>query len=327
MQIAIAVENALAYRKLTESHVHLNEEKEYLEHEIQLRNDFGEIVGTSGALRRVLAAVKTVAPTDSTVLLLGETGTGKELIARAIHNLSGRHLRTFVRLSAALPTEAARKRAVGYEKGAFTGATSSRIGRLELAHRVLFLDEVGDIPASCSRSFCVLSKTRVRATQGAHPSHRCSVIMPFNRDLDVMVEDGSFRTIFTTPQCLPSDPAASREAGNIPRSRGISRRNLRANAALCFNHSTARDGRSASGNGPATSANRERHRTGSHFVARVGPGSLHDLQRSRHVARPSARQLRDIERTLSFRRCGNRAALCGHRAAARLESNGRRYSP
>ena len=147
-QIAIAVENALAYQEITGMKEQLAEANLYLEDEIRLQHDFSGIIGDSPALKRVLQAVETVAPTDATVLLRGETGTGKELLARAIHNLSRRRERTFVRLSvAALPITLIESELFGYEKGAFSGAATARIGRLELANRgTLFLDEVGDIP-------------------------------------------------------------------------------------------------------------------------------------------------------------------------------------
>ncbi|MFL6278520.1 MAG: sigma 54-interacting transcriptional regulator, partial [Vicinamibacterales bacterium] len=146
-QIAIAVENARAYEHVTDTNALLTDEKDYLERE--LRHEFAEIVGTSPRLRRVLKAVETVAPTDSTVLLLGETGTGKELVARAIHTLSARRERSFVRTNvAALAPGLLESELFGHEKGAFTGAIASRTGRLELAHGgTLFLDEAGDIPA------------------------------------------------------------------------------------------------------------------------------------------------------------------------------------
>src|SRR5262249_60290806 len=125
-----------------------NSEKLYLEDEIRTDRNFEEIVGNSAALRHVLQQVEIVAPTDSTVLIQGETGTGKELIARAIHNVSERRARTFVKLNcAAIPTGLLESELFGHEKGAFTGAIAQKVGRFELAHGgTLFLDEVGDIP-------------------------------------------------------------------------------------------------------------------------------------------------------------------------------------
>ena len=147
-QVAIAVENAMAYKEIANLKDRLAQEKLYLEDEIRGESDFEGIVGQSSALRHVLNLVETVAPSDSTVLLLGETGTGKELIARAIHDRSRRKERTLVRLNcAAIPTGLLESELFGHEKGAFTGAISQKIGRLELADQgTLFLDEVGDIP-------------------------------------------------------------------------------------------------------------------------------------------------------------------------------------
>lgn len=145
-QIAIAVENALAYREIETLKNKLASEKVYLEEEIKY--NFAEIVGQSRALKKVLQQVETVAPTDSAVLLCGETGTGKELIARAIHDLSGRRERTLVKLNcAAIPTGLLESELFGHEKGAFTGAIAQRLGRFELANKgTLLLDEIGEIP-------------------------------------------------------------------------------------------------------------------------------------------------------------------------------------
>jgi formate hydrogenlyase transcriptional activator len=147
-QISIAIENALAYREIETLKNKLAEEKLYLEEEIQTVFNFEEIIGQSAALKRILKQIETVAPTDSTILIQGETGTGKELIARAIHKLSQRQAHTLVKLNcAAIPTGLLESELFGHEKGAFTGAIAQRIGRFELAHRgTLFLDEVGDIP-------------------------------------------------------------------------------------------------------------------------------------------------------------------------------------
>jgi len=147
-QIAIAVENALAFRKMAERAQTLREEKLYLQDEIRTEYNFEEIIGDSQTLRRILDELQTVAPTDSTILILGETGTGKELIARAIHHLSARRERTLVKVNcAAIPMGLLESELFGHEKGAFTGAIAQRIGRFELAHRgTIFLDEVGDIP-------------------------------------------------------------------------------------------------------------------------------------------------------------------------------------
>ena len=147
-QVAVAVDNALAYDNIAQLRDKLAKEKLYLEEEIQTDYNFEEIVGDSQALKRVLKAVQTVAVTDSTVLILGETGSGKELVARALHNLSDRRERTFVKLNcAAIPTGLLESELFGHEKGAFTGAIATKIGRFELADSgTLFLDEVGEIP-------------------------------------------------------------------------------------------------------------------------------------------------------------------------------------
>jgi len=195
-QIAIAVENARAYDELAHANAQLAGEKEYLERELQ--REFAEVVGKSRALRRTLTAVKTVAPTDSSVLILGETGTGKELIARAIHKLSPRRERPFVRMSAAaLPTGLLESELFGHEKGAFTGAAMSRSGRLEVANRgTLFLDEVGDIPLELQPKLLRVLQEREFERLGSSRTQRVDVriVAATNRDLDRMVEDGSFRS-------------------------------------------------------------------------------------------------------------------------------------
>jgi formate hydrogenlyase transcriptional activator len=195
-QIAIAVENARSYEAMAALNAQLTDEKQYFERELQ--QEFSEIVGTSSALGRVLTAVRTVAPTDSTVLLLGETGTGKELIAHAIHDLSPRRDRTFVRMSvAALPPGLLESELFGHEKGAFTGATTSRTGRLELAHRgTLFLDEVGDIPMEVQPKLLRVLQEREFERLGSTRTQRVDVriVAATNRDLAQMVEAGSFRS-------------------------------------------------------------------------------------------------------------------------------------
>ena len=196
-QVAIAVENALAYQEMSEIKDQLIEEKHYLESEIRLEHDFEGIIGASSALKRVCQAVETVAPTDATVLIRGETGTGKEMLARAIHNLSPRRNRTLVRLNmAALPVTLIESELFGYEKGAFTGANTSRTGRLELAnHGTLFLDEVGDMPMEVQPKLLrVLQERefeRLGSTRTQHVDVR--VIAATNRNLEAMVTDGLFR--------------------------------------------------------------------------------------------------------------------------------------
>jgi len=197
-QIAIAVENALSFRQISELTDKLALEKLYLEDEIRADADFEEIVGTSQALHRVLRLVETVAPTDSTVLISGETGTGKELIARAIHNLSPRASKTFVKLNcAALPAGLLESELFGHEKGAFTGAVAQRIGRLELAdHGTIFLDEVGEIPLELQPKLLRVLQEREIERLGGTRTIRTDVrlIAATNRDLAGMVQGQTFRS-------------------------------------------------------------------------------------------------------------------------------------
>jgi formate hydrogenlyase transcriptional activator len=145
--VAVAVDNALAYEEIAALKNRLAVEKLYLEDEIRSEQNFEEIIGDSAALKKILKQVETVAPTESTVLLQGETGTGKELFARAIHNISERRERTLVKINcAAIPTGLLESELFGHERGAFTGAIAQKIGRFELADGgTLFLDEVRDI--------------------------------------------------------------------------------------------------------------------------------------------------------------------------------------
>ena len=162
-QVALAVENAQSYRQIIELKDQLAKEKHYLQEEIRTEHNFDEIVGESSALRRVLKEVETVAPTDSTVLIRGETGTGKELIARALHELSPRRERTFVKINcAAIPTGLLESELFGHEKGAFTGAISQKVGRFELAHLgdVVFSMRWGTFRRSCNPNCCACCRSR-----------------------------------------------------------------------------------------------------------------------------------------------------------------------
>jgi formate hydrogenlyase transcriptional activator len=197
-QIAIAVENALAYREISELKDKLAQEKLYLEEEIRSESNFEQIIGNSPALRHVLEMVDTVAPSDSTVLLLGETGTGKELIARAIHDHSRRKDRTFVKLNcAAIPTGLLESELFGHERGAFTGAISQKIGRLELADQgTLFLDEVGDIPIEIQPKLLRALQEREFERLGSTQTKRVNIrlVAATNRDLERMIADREFRS-------------------------------------------------------------------------------------------------------------------------------------
>jgi formate hydrogenlyase transcriptional activator len=160
-QVAIAVENALAYNEIETLKNKLEKEKLYLEEEIRSEYNFEEIVGSSSVLKRALQNVQTVATTDSTVLIYGETGTGKELIARAIHNLSERHERTLVKVNcAAIPTGLLESELFGHEKGAFTGAIDRRIGRFELAHQGTFSMKSKTFRWICNQNCCACFRNR-----------------------------------------------------------------------------------------------------------------------------------------------------------------------
>ena len=196
-QIAIALDNALSYQRIEELNAQLAEEKVYLEDEIRTDNPFEEIVGQSRALKAVLKQVETVAPTDSTVLIFGETGSGKELVARAIHDLSSRRQATFVNLNcAAIPTGLLESEMFGHEKGAFTGAIAQRIGRFELAHRgTMFLDEVGEIPLELQTKLLRVLQEREFERLGSSRTIRTDarLVAATNRDLAAMVEERLFR--------------------------------------------------------------------------------------------------------------------------------------
>ena len=197
-QIAIAIENCLAYREVSELKERLAQENLYLEQEIRGDIEFGEIVGNSPALKHVLHLVETVAPTDSTVLLLGETGTGKELVARAVHEHSRRKDRIFVKINcAAIPTGLLESELFGHEKGAFTGAIRQKIGRLELADGgTFFLDEVADIPSEVQPKLLRALQEQEFERLGSTRTLKVNVrlIAATNRDLEKMVASREFRS-------------------------------------------------------------------------------------------------------------------------------------
>jgi formate hydrogenlyase transcriptional activator len=197
-QVAIAIDNALAYRQITELTDKLTQEKLYLEDELRNEMNFEEIIGNSAELRRVLRQVEAVAPTGSTVLIYGETGTGKELIARAVHNLSQRRAHAFLKLNcAAIPTGLLESELFGHEKGAFTGAISQHIGRFELASQgTIFLDEIGEIPLELQPKLLRVLQEREFERLGNSRTFRTDarLIAATNRDLGEMVEEQKFRS-------------------------------------------------------------------------------------------------------------------------------------
>jgi formate hydrogenlyase transcriptional activator len=197
-QVAIALDNALAYREINELKEKLEKENVYLRDEIRTETNFEEIVGESAGLKRVLQQLEIVAPTDSTVLILGETGTGKELIARALHQLSTRSDRAFVKINcAAIPTGLLESELFGHEKGAFTGAISQKVGRFELAHRgTLFLDEIGEVPLELQSKLLRVLQEQEFERLGGTRTIRVDIrlVAATNRDLTLMMEAGLFRS-------------------------------------------------------------------------------------------------------------------------------------
>jgi len=221
-QIALAVENALAYREIRELKEQLSKEKLYLEDEIRTEMNFAQIIGNSASLRRVLKQVETVAPTDSTVLIYGETGTGKELIARGIHDLSPRRSKPFVKLNcAAIPTGLLESELFGHEKGAFTGAIAQRIGRFEVADGgTIFLDEIGEIPLELQTKLLRVLQEREFERLGSSRTLRTDarLIAATNRDLEAMVAEQKFRSdLFFRVNVFPVHVPPLRERqGDIP---------------------------------------------------------------------------------------------------------------
>jgi formate hydrogenlyase transcriptional activator len=221
-QVAIAVENALAFGQIRELKEQLSKEKLYLEDEIRTEMNFAQIIGNSSSLRRTLKQVETVAPTDSTVLIYGETGTGKELIARGIHDLSPRRAKPFVKLNcAAIPTGLLESELFGHEKGAFTGAIAQRIGRFEVADGgTIFLDEIGEIPLELQTKLLRVLQEREFERLGSSRTLRTDarLIAATNRDLETMVSEQKFRSdLFFRLNVFPVHVPPLRERqGDIP---------------------------------------------------------------------------------------------------------------
>ncbi|HEX6806178.1 MAG TPA: sigma 54-interacting transcriptional regulator [Terriglobales bacterium] len=221
-QVAVAVDNARAYDEIAKYKEKLAKEKSYLEDEIRAQHNFGEVVGNSHPLREVLKQVEIAAPTDANVLVLGETGTGKELIARAVHRLSSRRESNFIKLNcAAIPTGLLESELFGHEKGAFTGAISQKVGRLELADKgTLFLDEIGEIPAELQPKLLRVLQDHEFERLGSNRTIRVNVrlIAATNRDLAQAVADKQFRTdLFYRLNVFPVRlPPLRERPGDIP---------------------------------------------------------------------------------------------------------------
>ena len=219
-QVAVALDNARAYREIAELTNKLASEKLYLEEEIRAELNFEEIVRESTALKKVLSQARTVASSDATVLILGDTGTGKELVARAIHRMSSRKDRIFVKLNcAAIPTGLLESELFGHERGAFTGAITQKVGRLELADRgSLFLDEVGDIPLELQPKLLRVLQDQEFERLGSTHTIKVNIrlIAATNRDLAQMVSEKEFRgDLYYRPECVsyPHAPADRAEDG------------------------------------------------------------------------------------------------------------------
>ena len=215
-QVAIAVENALSYRQLQGIKERLATEKLYLEDEIRLDHNNGNMIGAGAAFQSILKSAQIVAPTDASVLILGETGTGKELVARAIHEMSSRSRGNFVKVNcAAIPPSLLESELFGHEKGSFTGAVAQKIGRFELAHLgTLFLDEIGEMPLELQPKLLRAIQDQEFERLGGTRTIRTDVrfIAATNRDLKAMVEENKFRAdLYYRLHVFPLDVPPLRE--------------------------------------------------------------------------------------------------------------------
>jgi formate hydrogenlyase transcriptional activator len=222
-QVAIALDNARAYRRIEELNHRLNEEKVYIESELQTALHFDEIVGDSPALTEVMQQIRQIAPTDTTVLILGETGTGKELVARAIHRVSARSAKAFVKINcAAVPSGLLESELFGHEKGAFTNAFSQKLGRLELADGgTFFLDEIGEMPLELQPKLLRVLQDMEFERLGSTRTIRVNMrfIAATNRDIGRAMSQGTFRSdLFYRLNVFPIRmPALGERRTDIPK--------------------------------------------------------------------------------------------------------------
>ncbi|WP_266365416.1 sigma 54-interacting transcriptional regulator [Tellurirhabdus rosea] len=198
VQMALALDNVLAFERINQLSERLEQEKTYLTEEIRTSHNFGEIIGQSPAMQALFTNIRQVAPTDATVLILGETGTGKELVARAVHTLSPRQGRAIVKINcAALPAQLIESELFGHERGSFTGATEKRIGKFELADGgTLFLDEIGELPLELQAKLLrAIQEKEIERIGGKGPIRiDVRIIAATNRDLQREVTGGRFRS-------------------------------------------------------------------------------------------------------------------------------------